>query len=180
MKNERKIISIILALVLALALCAAALAETVDTPADQPAAEEPAADTALQDALKALEEARKSDKATDLEAELKAYVEAGKLTQEQADLILKAYKDQEALRNGVCPNCGYEFESGFGKGGRGNKGGRTNIGKDSRQTDGNTNGFGSKGGRGNFGRQQNGAGQDAVTGPTKTPDQPTIPEGSGT
>ena len=61
--------------------------------------------------------------------ELKSYVASGKLTQEQADLILNYYKEQEALRNGTCPNCGYQFQNGFGKGGhgmggRGMKGGK--------------------------------------------------------
>ena len=99
-----------------------------------PAAQQPAADassdnTALQDAFNAYRTARQSDQQEELEAELKSYVASGKLTQEQADLILNYYKEQEALRNGTCPNCGYQFQNGFGKGGhgmggRGMKGGK--------------------------------------------------------
>ena len=91
-----KIISIIMALVLALTLGVTALAETAEAPAAEPAAETPnGTDTALQEALDALAAARSGSRLTSLEEELKAYVEAGKLTQEQADLILKAYQDQD-------------------------------------------------------------------------------------
>ena len=77
-------------------------------------------DTALQAALKALQEARQSDREQDLQAELDGYVAAGKLTQEQADLIMNHYKEQQAQRNGTCPSCGYQFQNG--KGGRMNGG----------------------------------------------------------
>ena len=97
--------------------------------AQQPAADASSDNTALQDAFDAYRAARQSDQQEELEAELKSYVTSGKLTQEQADLILNYYKEQEALRNGTCPNCGYQFQNGFGKGGhgmggRGMKGGK--------------------------------------------------------
>ena len=120
-----------LTLVLALALGVAALAENVEAvPAEPeaPAAESAEASdtTALDDALDAYYAAKDSGRADELEAELKEYVAAGKMTQEQADLILNYYKEQQALRDGVCPNCGYEFQTngGFGRGGRMGKGGR--------------------------------------------------------
>lgn len=97
--------------------------------AQQPAADASSDNTALQDAFDAYRAARQSGQQEELEAELKGYVESGKLTQEQADLILNYYKEQEALRNGTCPNCGYQFQNGFGMGGhgmggRGMKGGK--------------------------------------------------------
>lgn len=97
--------------------------------AQQPAADASSDNTALQDAFDAYRAARQSGQQEELEAELKSYVASGKLTQEQADLILNYYKEQEALRNGTCPNCGYQFQNGFGKGGhgmggRGMKGGK--------------------------------------------------------
>ena len=130
---------ITLALVLAIVTGVVAMAESAETEAPLPPAveEAPAAsaddsattdDTALQDALNAYRAARQSSNVEQLETELDGYVDAGKLTREQADLILKYYNDQQALRNGQCPNCGYQFEnnSGFSKGGRmnGGKGGR--------------------------------------------------------
>ena len=120
-----------LTLVLALALGVAALAENVEAEPAEP--EAPAAEsaeasdsTALDDALDAYYAAKDDGRADELEAELKEYVAAGKMTQEQADLILNYYKEQQALRDGVCPNCGYEFQTngGFGRGGRMGKGGR--------------------------------------------------------
>ena len=120
-----------LTLALALALGVAALAENVEAvPAEPeaPAAESAEASdtTALDDALDAYYAAKDSGRADELEAELKEYVAAGKMTQEQADLILNYYKEQQALRDGVCPNCGYEFQTngGYGRGGRMGKGGR--------------------------------------------------------
>jgi len=131
-----------IALVLALALSTAAMAEGTTDPI--PAAEVPAVEAqapaeeaqapteeasetpATEDEQKALKEAldayraAKQDKAVDdLEAELKSYVEAGSLTQEQADLILKNVKERIAEKNGECPNCGYQFS----KGGKGQRGG---------------------------------------------------------
>ena len=46
----------------------------------------------------------------DLTEELNGYVEAGTMTQEQADLILNSMKERLAARNGECPNCGYQFQ----------------------------------------------------------------------
>lgn len=135
-----------LALILSLILGMAALAENAGAEAPElPAAgdiqpaEEPADaatdDAALQEAFKAYQAAKSSSREEALEAELKGYVEAGKLTQEQADLILNWYKERDALRNGACPSCGYQFRNGNGFGG---KGGRMN----------GMNGMGNMGGRG--------------------------------
>ena len=128
---------ITLALVLAIVVGVVAIAESAETEAPQlpateqapaeaaPEAEAPATEstdsTALKEALDAYNAARQSSKVEGLEAELKGYVESGKLTQEQADLILNYYKEQESLRNGTCPNCGYQFQSqgGFGRQGMG-------------------------------------------------------------
>lgn len=79
-------------------------------------------DTALRQAYEAYRAAKQSSRQAALEDELKGYVEAGKLTQEQADLILNDYKQRDALRNGTCPECGYQFKNGMGKGGRMNGG----------------------------------------------------------
>lgn len=150
MKNIARIAFVLTALALALILCLAAIAETVEpetpelpavedaVPAEEAPAEEaptesttPAADAsadiALQDALNAYRAAKQSSRVENIESELNAFVASGKLTQEQADLILKYYKGQAALQNGTCPNCGYQFSSGkgsHGMGGRGGKGGR--------------------------------------------------------
>ena len=142
MKNIFSGMLITLALVLVTVLGVAALAETVspevpDLPAVESAPEasdaqsDAAAGTdsaALQDALNAYNQARQSSRMESIEAELKDFVASGKLTQAQADLILNYYKERDALRNGTCPNCGYEFQNGggFGRGGRmnGGKGGR--------------------------------------------------------
>ena len=110
--------------------------------AQQPEAQVPQADAddnaALQEALKAYDEARRSAREEDLQAELDGYVEAGKLTREQADLILNYVKERDALRNGTCPACGYQFQNGQGKGGRMNGNGGFGGG----------NGFGGNNGRG--------------------------------
>ena len=155
---------IALMLVLTLVIGVVALAESTEseipeTPAveqtqpeqapaepDAPATDASADSTALQDAFKAYKEAKSSSHQEELETELKGYVESGKLTQEQADLILNYYKEQQSLRNGTCPNCGYQFQNGQSKGGRmnggfGGKGNRAN------------GGFGGKGGRGMMGQQ---------------------------
>ena len=167
MKKNWKITGIILVLVLALTLGITALAEAPETQAEPPSVDttssatvSASADPALQEAMDALSAARNSSKVTDLEAELKAYVEAGTLTQEQADLILKAYRDQESLQNGVCPNCGYQFSTGgLGKGGRMKNGSGGYMGS-----------FGGKGGRGGHGRMQNGMQQNATPDAGMAPD----------
>ena len=101
-----------IALVLALALSTAAMAEGTTDPV--PAAEAPAVEAqvpgeeaadetseapatkdeqkALKDAMNAYRAAKQDKAVDDLEAELKGYVEAGSLTQEQADLILEVAK----------------------------------------------------------------------------------------
>ena len=75
---------------------------------------------ALQEAFDAYRTAKQESRTADLEAELKEYVEAGKLTQEQADLILNAYKERAAQKNGS----GMTDGKGFRMNGRGGKGGR--------------------------------------------------------
>ena len=129
-----------IALVLALALSTAAMAEGTTEPI--PATEVPAMEAqapteeageasatpeqaedeqkALEDAMDAYRAAKQDKAVDDLEAELKGYVEAGSLTQEQADLILKNVKERLAAKNGECPNCGYKFS----KGGKGQRDGR--------------------------------------------------------
>ena len=171
MKNIFRTAFVFTALALTLMLCIAAIAETVEpeTPelpaiedaqpaAGDDAAQAPqdntaAADTsALQDALNAYRSAKQAKQADDLESELNDYVASGKLTQEQADLILNYYKEQAALKNGTCPNCGYQFSNGngFGRGGRGGKGGMR--------------GKGGRGMRGGYGMQ---SGTNAQSGSTQ-------------
>ena len=146
------VIALTLALVLVMGVVALAenapqapelpAANELQTPEEAPDNAQASDDTALQAALKALQEARQSDHEQDLQAELDGYVAAGKLTQEQAGLIMNHYKEQQAMRNGTCPNCGYQFQNG--KGGRMNGNGR-----------GGKGGFGGRGGRmnGGFGGQ---------------------------
>ena len=114
-----------IALALALVMGVVAFAETAE-PATDPVpavteeapAEEAAAETektddnaALQDALEAYRRARESKRVDDLTEELNGYVEAGSMTQEQADLILNSMKERLAAKNGECPNCGYQFQN---------------------------------------------------------------------
>ena len=129
-----------IALALALVMGVVAFAETAE-PATDPVpavteeapAEEAAAETektddnaALQDALEAYRRARESKRVDDLTEELNGYVEAGSMTQEQADLILNSMKERLAAKNGECPNCGYQFQNNAPRmGGRkGQRGGR--------------------------------------------------------
>lgn len=131
--------------------------DNAQAPADDTQATQ--ADTALQEALKAYQDAKESGREQALQEELDGYVAAGKLTQEQADLIMKYYKERQAMRNGTCPGCGYQFQNGKGGmngrgfGGRGGKGGQMNG-----------NGFG---GRGMGGRMNGGMGNQMMPG---TPD----------
>ena len=83
-------------------------------------------DTALQEALEAYRSARDSKRVDDLTEELNGYVEAGTMTQEQADLILNSVKERLAARNGECPNCGYQFQNNAPRmgGQKGQRGGR--------------------------------------------------------
>ena len=129
-----------IALALALVMGVVAFAETAE-PATDPVpavteeapAEEAAAETektddnaALQDTLEAYRRARESKRVDDLTEELNGYVEAGSMTQEQADLILNSVKERMAAKNGQCPNCGYQFQNNAPKmgGQKGQRGGR--------------------------------------------------------
>ena len=150
-----------IALVLALALSTAAMAEgttdpipaaevptveaqipaeeAAEAPAETPAKEETDSNAALKDAMDAYRAAKQDKAVDDLEAELKGYVEAGSLTQEQADLILKNVKERIAEANGECPNCGYQFS----KDGKGQRGGQQRggmMGQRSRQQRGQMGG----------------------------------------
>jgi hypothetical protein len=170
MKHYLSGIIVALSLALVLVLGVVALAENEPQTPELPAASDlqtpteapdaaPATDgsaqatednTALQEALQAYREARESAREQELQNELNGYVADGKLTQEQADLIMNYYKERQSMRNGTCPSCGYQFQNGTnGKGGHGGKGGRMN---------GGMNGMGGKGGRGGFGGWMNGFG----------------------
>ena len=142
------IIGIALALALALVMGLVAFAEpatepvpviTEDAATESAATEDASAaqnaddSAALQEAMAAYRAAKQSERVDNLTEELNGYVAAGKLTQEQADLIMKYYKDRQAMRNGTCPSCGYQFQNGrggqmdgngFGRGGRGGRGGK--------------------------------------------------------
>jgi len=166
----------IIALLLALALGTAVLAEgTADNTLTDPVAEAAPTETAaaddakaalesaqakadaakaeaeaLNEALTAYENAkadsRKETLLENLKKELDAFVEAGKLTQEQADLILKYYAEQLTLmQNG----------HGSGRGMKGIRNGQGVQGADmSPRMDGN--GFGRNGRQGRFNGQNNG------------------------
>jgi len=160
---------IALSLALVLVLGVVALAENgaeapelpaagdLQTPAEAPeAAPAPDGDTqqtqdntALQEALQAYRAAKESDREQALQDELDGYVAAGKLTQAQADLIMDYYKEQQSMRNGTCPGCGYQFQNG--KGGRMNGNGFGRGGKGGQMN----GGMGGRGGRmnGDFGFQ---------------------------
>ena len=165
------IIGIALALALALVMGVVAFAETAEpatdpvpavteeAPAeeagDEAAVEKEQADdnAALQEALEAYRSARESKRLDDLTEELNGYVEAGTMTQEQADLILNSVKERLAARNGECPNCGYQFQNNAPRmgGQKGQRGGRMMQG-------GQMNGH--------MPRQQNGQRPDAQSGAT--------------
>ena len=131
-----------IALVLALVMGVVAFAETAEPSTDPvpavteeapteeaaPAAEAEQTDdnAALQEALEAYRSARESKRVDDLTEELNGYVEAGTMTQEQADLILNSVKERMAAKNGECPNCGYRFQNNapWMGGQKGQRGGR--------------------------------------------------------
>ena len=134
-----------IALALALVMGVVAFAETAETatdpvpavteeaPAEDVTTEAPAAEAektddnaALQEALEAYRSARESKRVDDLTEELNGYVEAGTMTQEQADLILNSVKERLAAKNGECPNCGYQFQNNAPRmgGQKGQRGGR--------------------------------------------------------
>ena len=131
-----------IALALALVMGVVAFAETAEPSTDPvptvteeapteeaaPAAEAEKTDdnTALQEALEAYRSARESKRVDELTEELNGYVEAGTMTQKQADLILNSVKERMAAKNGECPNCGYQFQNNAPKmgGQKGQRGGR--------------------------------------------------------
>lgn len=126
---KHNLIAILIALALTLSIAAIAETATPDVPAesqlpspeDQTQQTAPAQDdAALKDAMDAYRAAKQAGKLKALEDELNGYVESGAMTREQADLILKNAQDRAALRNGTCPGCGYQFNSG--KQGRGMNG----------------------------------------------------------
>ena len=130
-------------------------ADDANAPDTEATDEQSTSDAALRDALDAYRAAKTSARQQALEDELNGYVESGSLTREQADLILNYYKEQQALRDGTCPNCGTQLPQNGGMGGR-MKGGRGMNG-------GMNGGMGGrmKGGRGMDNRQQNGDQQPA-------------------
>ena len=158
-------------------------AEAPEAPADgqQAAPADASSNTALQEALDAWRQARQDSRLDDLEAELSGYVESGKLTQEQADLILNYYKEQQALRNGTCPNCGYAFNGGQGRG----KGGRMNGGKGGMNNGGmGVPGNGAQNNGGQFGggmggRQGRGGASRGVPAAPQANGQQSAPSGQG-
>ena len=109
----KRILISLMALMLMLTLAVAAMAESTEVAT---AAESTDTATALQEAQEAYRAAKQTDSLTEYETELKSMVEAGTLTQEQADLLLNAAKESVALANGTCPNCGYQFQNGGRKG----------------------------------------------------------------
>lgn len=98
----KRILISLVALMLVFSMSAAAFAEGTGT-------------TSLTEAQTAYTAAKQAASLTDYETELKAMVEAGSLTQEQADLLLTAVNEANALRSGVCPSCGYQFQTVTGK-----------------------------------------------------------------
>ena len=155
-----------LALVLALAASVVALAENTEAettaPPDAaeqklPEAEQSDEDAALRDALSAYNAAKKASRLAALEEELKGYVEAGKLTQDQADLILKYCSERQSMGVDGRMDRGDQLEGGSGQPEHGRsqgKGGRMNPGQG---TGGSKTPHGAAGrqrtsGRGNAGR----------------------------
>lgn len=197
MKKWMSILAVALALVLALVMGMVAVAENADdadNEAELPAVEElqPAApeaeeqapeaqapeaaeaqdssdDAALKEAMEALQKARQGAHEDSLQAELDGYVAAGTLTQEQADLIMQYYRQRQSLRNGTCPECGYQFGNGQTKGGRG-------FGRGNGQGNGQGNGKGSRGGRRGMGLQGFGSMPGTTDGMQQTPDMQAGPQ----
>lgn len=145
MKTLSKLGLMILAMTLALSLGLTALAEgTADpvpetpvtgTTVDEAQAEANALNEALTAYSNAKADSRKQAYLDSLKQELDVYVAAGKLTQDQADLIYKYYAEQMTLLG----NSG----KGFGRGGKGGRNGQNNQGI-------NQNGFGKGGKHGRF------------------------------
>ncbi len=147
MKTLNKTGLILLALLLALSVAAFA-EETADTlteatPAAVTTESAQAAADVLAEALTAYQNAkadsRKEAVLNSLKQELNGYVTAGKLTQEQADLILKHYTEQMTLQ-----------QNGSGRGGRGMQ--NRKNGQNGKNTQGTQQNVPGKGGRhGRFG-----------------------------
>ena len=114
----KRIIPMVLILILALSLCVGALAETVaaEQPASQTAATDEKALTKALEVFKALKGSTRVKNLETLKQELDAYVANGKLTQEQADLILKYYTEHFASRGEKQPvNIGKNDQKGRGQ-----------------------------------------------------------------
>lgn len=91
--------------------------ENAPAPQEEAAPEEAQEADALADALNALHDARSAKALEALQAELDEYVAAGKLTQEQADLIMKEFQQRQENGRG-CPQGGCRMR---GKGQNGNR-----------------------------------------------------------
>ena len=192
MKHTFTGMMIAMMLVLTLVIGAVALAENVEPEApaieqtepeqaeqapaesEAPATDETTDSTALNDAFKAYKEAKSSSRMEALEAELKGYVESGKLTQGQADLILNYFKERQSLSNGSCPSCGYQFQSGWGKSGRMGNG----FGGKSGRMGGGFSGFGGRGMKGQQRSQNQNSG--STGGMSFAPGAQSAPNAAGT
>ena len=129
--------TLIITLALALALGTAAMAETVPTEAAAVASTEEVvqeqatagetddseASVTFEDALKALRDARQEARQDELKAELDGYVAAGKLTQEQADVILKQFSYKTDQKQGQKHNRRGDRQRGHGWQQNGKQGG---------------------------------------------------------
>ena len=156
MKTLSKLGLMILAMTLALSLGLTALAEgTADpvpetpvtgTTVDEAQAEANALNEALTAYSNAKADSRRQAYLDSLKQELDAYVAAGKLTQDQADLIYEYYVEQMTLQGST--------GKGFTRGGKSGQNGQGNQGM-------NQNGFGKGGrnGQNNQGTNQNGSGR---------------------
>ena len=129
--------TLIITLALALALGTAAMAETVPTEAAAVASTEEVvqeqatagetddseASVTFEDALKALRDARQEARQDELKTELDGYVATGKLTQEQADVILKQFSDKTDQKQGQKHNRRGDRQRGHGWQQNGKQGG---------------------------------------------------------
>ena len=123
------IFALVAAMILSVAALAEGNAETPEAPAieeTQPSEVQSAEDVALREALNAYCTARQESRLEALEAELNGYVASGKLTQEQADLILNYYKEHGSLHVVGRSKRGDAFQDSQGKNNSG-KGGQENA-----------------------------------------------------
>ena len=190
MKTLSKLGLMILAMMLALSLGLTALAEGTADPVPETSVTGTAVDeaqakaNALNEALTAYSNAkadsRKQAYLDSLKQELDTYVAAGKLTQDQADLIYEYYVEQMTLlgNNG----------KGFGRGGKGGQNrqndqgtnqngfGKGGLNRQNRQNDQGTNqnGFGKRGRHGRFGNTATPAGSTPAN---TAPSMGTVPAG---